>query len=92
MMHEVAADRPVAGLRGEPRAALSRPSLRPEDVRLNVVREEILRVAWISAVDRALGGFGVARLLMREAWPSSPAIKNPRSKLRGIGGSRSEQA
>src|SRR6185295_8108295 len=63
----IAADRPIAGLRGEPVAALPRPTVGPEDMCLDVVREEIFGIARIGIVDRALGGFKIADFLMRES-------------------------
>ena len=67
MVHEVIADRPVAGLRRQPVAALARPSFGAEDMRLDVMGEEVLRITLIRGVDRVFGGRGVAGLLVRES-------------------------
>ena len=66
MMHKVVADRPVGDLLGQPVAALARPAVRLQDVRLDMVREEIRRIALIRPVDRPLRCRRVPRLLMRE--------------------------
>src|SRR5580700_8600743 len=64
MMDQLVAERPVGGLAGQPMAALARPALHLQHMRLDVMGEVVGAVLFDYLIDGALGARGVAGLLM----------------------------